>query len=291
MNRLAPYITVLIAAAQAMAQPPTRQAGQIEVGDATIRYVATGRGYPIVFIHGWAQQLEIWDNQAAAFSRDYRVIRYDARGFGGSTGHADATADPDDLRLLLDSLGVQRAHIVGLSRGSGIALRFAVLFPERVMGLVLYGQGPLPGFTPMPRLGLVATFREIATKYGLDSLGKHIAGTEIGWMPPERPDLRDSLLTWWAAYKGRDLFDPRPESGRTRRVTMDDVNGIRAPTLLVHGDHEMPLFQSVADTLLTRLPRARKVVIVNGGHGAHFAQPESFNRELRVFFASLEGRR
>ena len=288
MNRLTICSLLLVAGSQATAQSPRTHAGQVNVGDATINYASTGSGQPIVFIHGWAQQLDIWDNQVAAFSPTYRVVRYDSRGFGRSTGFADATAEVDDLRQLLDSLGVRKAHVVGLSRGSGIALRFAVLFPERVNSLVLYGQGPLPGFTPMPAENLVATFREIAKKYGLDSLGKHIVASPLAWMPPDRPDLRDSILAKWSEYSGRDLLDPKPESGRTRRVTIDDVNGIRLPTLIVHGDHEMPLFQAVADTLLKRIPGSRKVVITNGGHGAHFAQPAQFNRALRDFFASVE---
>ncbi len=68
------------------------------------------------------------------------------------------------------------------------------------------------------------------------------------------------------------------------------MNGIRVPTLIIHGDHEMPLFQLVADTLLRRIPDARKVVITNGGHGAHFAQPQQFNDAMLAFFRSVDSR-
>ena len=275
------------------AQLPARatKTGQIKVGDATIRYESTGTGTPIVFIHGWAQHLGIWDDQVAAFSPQFRVIRYDCRGFGESAGHADPTADPDDLRILLDSLGITRAHVVGLSRGAGIALRVAVLFPDRVDALVLYGVGPIPGFQPIPSGPTpVAQFAEIARRHGLDSAGKAVEASPLSWRPPDRPDLSERFRRDWKTYKGRDLLDPRPPSGRTRVVRLADVDGIRAPTLIVHGDRELPLFQLVADTLARRIPGARKVVIANGGHGAHLAQPTRFNQALRDFFATVHSR-
>jgi pimeloyl-ACP methyl ester carboxylesterase len=264
---------------------PETRTGRLDVGDATIHYASTGSGPAIVFIHGWSQHLGIWDDQATAFSPRYRVIRYDSRGFGESTGHADPTAEPDDLRALLDSLGIARAHVVGLSRGANIALRFAVLFPQRVETVVLYGIGPIPGFRSGP-MGppLRQEFARIARQYGLDSLGKHVRASDLAWRPADRPDITDLYERQWRDYKGRDLLDPRPPSGRTREIRLEDVNGMRVPTLIVHGDHEMPLFRQVADTLVHRLPTAQKVVIADGGHGAHFAQPERFNAALRDFF-------
>jgi 3-oxoadipate enol-lactonase len=90
-----------------------------------------------VFIHGWTQNTSIWDDQVPVFAPKYRVIRYDVRGFGRSTGHADQTANASDLAALLDSLHVQSATLAGLSMGSGIALNFAVNYPQRVRALVL----------------------------------------------------------------------------------------------------------------------------------------------------------
>ncbi|HSA54654.1 MAG TPA: alpha/beta hydrolase [Gemmatimonadaceae bacterium] len=260
------------------------RSGVVTAGDAAINYEIAGAGTPLVLIHGWAQDLTIWDEQVRAFSPRHRVVRYDRRGYGRSTGHADPTADPDDLRILLDSLGIASAAVLGLSAGSRAALNFAVAFPERVSALVLYGQGPVPGYAPMPEgPDPLMVFREIARTHGLDSLGKLVRAHPLAWMPPDKPELQDSLRLGWARYAGRDLLDPRPPSGRVPEARLDQVAAIRAPTLLLHGDHEMPLFQQVADTLVARIPGARKVVITDGGHGAHFAQPERFNAAVLEF--------
>ena len=269
-----------------IAVPGLAQSRTVNVGDAVISYEITGTGEPLVLIHGWAQDMTIWDEQVREFSKQYRVIRYDRRGYGGSSGFADATADPDDLRLLLDSLGIRSVFVLGLSAGSRTALNFTVAFPGRVKALVLYGQAPIPGFTPMaPGPTPVMVFRDIAQKHGLDSAGKALAAHPLSWTPAGRPELKETLRRQWTRYSGRDLLDPRPESGRVPHADLDQVAAIRVPTLVVSGDHELPLFLQVGDTLVRRISRARRVIISDGGHGAHFAQPAQFNRAVLAFLA------
>jgi pimeloyl-ACP methyl ester carboxylesterase len=276
--------------AQVQSAQPTRT-GRVNVGDAMIAYASTGAGQPIVFIHGYAQHLGIWDDQVAAFSPRYRVIRYDVRGFGQSGGHMDPSANPDDLRQLLDGLGIRKAHIVGLSMGANVALRFAVLFPDRVEKLVLYGAPPTPDAPPPTELfQLFSTLPELAKTHGLDTVGKLIMESPLAWMPPDRPELKESLYREWSKYEGRDLLDPRPPSGRTPEINLSQVSRIRVPTLILNGDHEVPSFMAFADTLLKRIPRARRVIITDGGHGAHFAQPDQFNKALRDFFLGVSAR-
>ena len=89
----------------------------------------------------------MWDDQFAALSEHFRVIRYDVRGFGGSVRPERLYSDADDLDGLLDYLKVTKAHIVGLSLGGRIALDFAVAHPTRVNSLVLAGPG-LAGYEP-----------------------------------------------------------------------------------------------------------------------------------------------
>ena len=267
------------------------QSRTVSVGDAAINYEVTGDGSPLVLIHGWAQDLTIWDQQVPEFGRNYRVIRYDRRGYGKSTGEADATADPDDLRILLDSLGIRSAYILGLSAGSRVALNFAVAFPDRVKALVVYGQALLPGFTPAPQGPTpVMILREIAQKHGLDSTGKALMAHQLSWTPPDRPDVRESYRALWTRYSGRDLLDPKPESGRIPHATLDQIAKLRVPTLVISGDHDLPLFLQVGDTLVRRIPGAQRVVIPNAGHGAHFARPAEFNAAVLRFLTDVDRR-
>jgi 3-oxoadipate enol-lactonase len=273
--------------AVAFGTPASAQSRTLNVGDATINYESRGEGTALVLIHGWAQDLTIWSEQVPAFERHYRVIRYDRRGYGKSTGRADATRDPDDLRLLLDSLGVRSAILLGLSAGSRAALNFAVAYPDRVKALVLYGQAVLPGFTPMPEGPTpVVVFREIAQKQGLDSAGRALMAHQLSWIPSDRPDVADRYRALWSTYSGKDLLDPQPESGRVPHANLDQLATLRVPTLVVSGDHDLPVFIAVGDTLVRRIPGAQRLIIGNAGHGAHFARPTQFNDGILQFLQS-----
>jgi 3-oxoadipate enol-lactonase len=266
--------------------------GAVDVGDAVINYELTGQGKTVVFVHGWANTLAIWNNQVPLFSSRFQVLLYDRRGFGASTGFADVSADPDDLRILLDSLGIASAYVIGLSAGSDVATRFAAAFPNRIDALVRVSGPPPPGLSLAAQRPQGPDFLpEIARKYGLDSLGKYVY-SRLVWEPAgstdaERRARADEFWRNWALYSGRDLLDPRPQSGRVPAVPWDRVHELRLPTLLVNGDHDLPLQREVADSLALRLPNARKIVIPDAGHGPHLRQPDHFSKLLIDFFASV----
>lgn len=267
------------------------RSGLMNVGDARLNYEVSGQGQPVVLIHGWALSLATWDDQVPALAPRYRVLRYDLRGYGKSTGHADPSADPDDLRILFDSLGIRSAHVVGLSLGAQAAQNFAVAFPTRVTSLVLYGAGPMPGFPAPPEPSAVELFGELVRKHGMDSLRALFMSSDVVWRPPGRPDVEQWLRKTLAAYEGRDILDPRPPSGRVRDATLDEVSRIRVPTLIIHGDHDFPLVQPLADTLIRRMPNARRLMFNDAGHGVHPVHPQAFNRALIEFFESVDRRR
>ena len=264
----------------------------LNVGDAVISYDVTGRGRPVVFIHGWTHNKSVWDDQVPVFSKRYRVIRYDSRGFGKSTGFADESAEPLDLLILLEALRIDRAYIVGHSRGGGVALRFAAAYPDKVDGLVLYGSAPPADFPYPPDAGglgkLFGSLPGVAKQHGLDSVWKLLLTTDLTWVPPGRTDVSERYRKLWASYSGKDLLDPRPPSGKFPMPNIARLSTLRIPTLVIIGDHEMSFIAAAADTFANRIPNVKKVVIPNAGHGAHFAQPTTFNGALLDFFSEVD---
>ena len=283
----APFIALMPSASAAQIR------GRITLSDASIPYEVQGNGAPVVFIHGWTQNMSIWDEQVPAFAKKYRVIRYDVRGFGRSTGDADNTAAASDLASLLDSLHIQTAAVIGLSMGSDIALNFGVNYPNRVRALVLYGAPPTNDFPVAPAPEFTTLFQslpQIAKKHGLDSLRTTLFASDLAWNPPNRPDISAKFAKAWEGYTARDLTDPKPPSNRVPPTRMSQLNDIRVPVLVIHGDHELPWLRQFDDTLMARLPRAKRVIIANGGHGAHFAQPEEFNHAVLSFLDGVKPR-
>src|SRR5882762_4877846 len=92
----------------------------LEVTDARLRYRDEGAGRAIVLIHGWALDLDMWEPQVGDLSRNFRLIRFDRRGYGLSSGKPSLADDATDVQSLCRHLGVQRAALVGMSQGARI---------------------------------------------------------------------------------------------------------------------------------------------------------------------------
>ena len=284
MRRMILLLAALLLSGGAVAA----QERKLNVGDAVISYDVTGRGRVVVFIHGWTQNKSIWDDQVPVFSKRYRVVRYDSPGYGKSTGFSDESAEPLSLLILLEALRIDHAYIVGLSRGGDVALRFAAAYPQKVDGLVLYGAGHPSVPVPPEVIQLFGSLPGIAKQYGLDSVGKLVLSGDIAWVPPGRNDVTERYRRLWASYAGKDLLDPHPESGLVPMPNTTWLSTLRVPTLVINGDHDLPFIAAAADTFAHRIPNVKKVVIPNGGHGAHFAQPTTFNGALLDFFNEVE---
>ena len=119
----------------------TTSSGYVDNNGARIYYEVEGEGPDLTLIHAGVAHLRMWDAQVAAWSDRYRVIRYDTRGFGRTTCEDVPYSNVDDLRAVLDALGVGQTHLLGLSRGGMIALDFSVAHPDRVRSLVWVAGG------------------------------------------------------------------------------------------------------------------------------------------------------
>lgn len=121
--------------------------GFVEVAGGRIHYASSGRGPPMVLLHGGRLDLGMWDEVVPHLAERFRVLRWDAPGHGTTTVPAQATADTaDELLQLLDRLGLGQVTLVGFSMGAGTATAFAIDHPSRVDRLVLIStSGPPPG--------------------------------------------------------------------------------------------------------------------------------------------------
>jgi pimeloyl-ACP methyl ester carboxylesterase len=233
----------------------------------------------------------MWDDQFEPLAHQYRVVRYDARGFGKSALPAagEPYAHTDDLKALLRHLDIARAFILGLSMGGGIALDFAVAHPETTKALIpvdsrLNGWQPDAEFASY--LGLV---RARAQEAGVQAARD--AWTYSAMFKPalENPTVASRLVQIIADYSGwhwvndNPLRTPDPSAARR-------LDTIRVPTLIVIGEHDVPDCQAIAETLYRRIPDARKVVMARVGHMSNMEAPERFNALVSDFLAAQQRR-
>jgi pimeloyl-ACP methyl ester carboxylesterase len=268
---------------------PGPATGTIETTGARIYYTVAGSGPAVVLIHGWALSLREWDEQIAALAPHYRVVAFDRRGYGRSTGFADPSADPGDIRALLDTLGIRTAVLVGHSAGADVAIRFAAAMPERVEAVVLYGGGEPDSFPvpPPPGPGF-AMARQFARQHGVDSLMRFVESLPQFQPSPRRPAaIAARLDSMIAAYAGTDLLEDHAESGAFPRPRSDAMRRWPLPVLFISGEREGPRWLEVSDSLAHWMPNARRVLIPGGGHGVHFDEPAQFSAALLAFMSEV----
>ncbi len=234
-----------------------------------------GAGPPLLLLHGWTLDRRSWSGQKALADR-FRLILPDRRGFGRSSAPPDVAAEPADLLLLCDRLGLDRPILVGMSQGGRVALEFALRHPERTGGLILQGT-PLGGFLPGPKgddAVPMDAFRQLVREGRIDEMKAlwrrhplmHGAGAE-------------ELL---AAYDGRDLLAPAQPASQLAGV----LGGIEVPALVVTGEDEIAWLQLVADAIAYGLPNARRAHLP-GAHLCNISHPGPYNEMVAAFAAEV----
>jgi pimeloyl-ACP methyl ester carboxylesterase len=263
------------------------QQGFAEVNGTRLYYETAGAGPALVLVHGFSLDARIWDDQFAVFAKRYQVVRYDLRGFGKSalpTG--ERYMDAADLKAVFDHLGIERATLVGLSKGGGIAIDFAVTRPEAVRALVLVDS----------TLGGFRWSKEWEASYApVTAQGQagDIAGAKQLWLahpffqpamanPAVAPRLAQIVMD----YSGWHWQNADPGRG-ARPPAVERLGEVRAPTLVVVGERDLPDLHRTAEAIERGIPNARKVVLPGVGHLPNMESPRQFNEVVLDFLAEV----
>jgi 3-oxoadipate enol-lactonase len=266
----------------------TSETGFLETNGARIYYEVEGSGPAVVLIHAGVANLRMWDDQVPALRDDYRVIRYDTRGYGRTETDAVEFSNRADLAALLDHLGEEAAHVVGVSRAGSIALDFALEYPNRVNRLVVVAGGvggyESPDEAPPETWELPeklweakdwAGLAEWETAYWADGPGQSPHRLD----PAVRARVHDWILTNYQAEKeeGKPIVLDPPANAR--------LGELRAPLLVVLGDIDDAGTSASMRHLAASVPGARLEVFEGAAHMLNMEQPERFNALLREFLA------
>ncbi|MGB7873047.1 MAG: alpha/beta hydrolase, partial [Anaerolineales bacterium] len=125
--------------------------GMANINGAQLCYEVEGTGQPLLLVHAGVADSRMWDSQFEVFSKEYRVIRFDLRGFGRSNMPSGSFSNHEDVRALLDFLGIEMVFLLGISFGGLITLDFTLAYPDYVKALVL-GAPSVSGANPSERI-------------------------------------------------------------------------------------------------------------------------------------------
>lgn len=250
-----------------------------------INYEDTGgTGRPIVLAHGLLMDHEMFARQIDSRKPD-RFITWDAR----CHGQTESTDDPftywdlaDDLKGLLDHLGIERAVIGGMSQGGFIALRFALRYPERVSALILLGTQA--GVEDPEK---VATYRVMLDVWEADGLNDQLAETIAAIILGNDWPGREPWIIKWRQTP-QSLLRQAFETLVGRDDIHDRLGDVKAPTLVIHGTADAAIDIEKAHRLCSDLPDCRQfVAIEGGGHAANLTHPEVVNLAVQKFLDEL----
>lgn len=260
---------------------------------------STGDGVPIVFIHEFAGDFRNWEPQVRFFSRHYRCITFNARGYPPSEVSEDVDQYSqqlavEDVANVLRHCGVRQAHVVGLSMGAYAALNFGIAHPEMTRSVVAAGAGH--GSDPDKRddfLKAIEGLSERVMRMGMASgMSDYLNG-------PTRRRFKEKDPRGFAEFNqqcGEHSVLGSALTGRgcqLRRPTLyelkDKLARLSAPTLVITGDDD-DLCLEPALFLKRTIPDARLWVVPRTTHTVNLEEPEAFNRVVSDFLTDVDRR-
>src|SRR5438270_4912362 len=262
-----------------------------------LHYEETGSGKPLVFVHEFGGDARAWEPQVRYFSRLYRCVAYNARGYPPSDVPEDwnrysQERARDDIRSVLDGLQIERAHVVGLSMGAFATLHFGMHYPDRAFSITVAGGAY--GSHAAHHQQFQADSRANAERIRRDGMAKFVATYGAG---PQRVQLELKDQRSFAEYLAQ--FNEHSALGaantllgvQCRRPSFyelrERLQKMTVPTLLMLGDEEEPALE--ANVFLKRaIPTAGLAVLPKSGHAVNLEEPALFNQLLENFLHQVE---
>lgn len=258
-----------------------------------LRVLVESQGEPVVLLHGHSLDLTVFDDLVPALAdAGFRVIRYDQRGHGRSSSPPGGYRWGDhatDLRVVLEKLNAVPAHVVGLSKGGGIALEAALRFYNLVRSLVLVG--PLVPDYPLPSefwaffKRFSQAIREKGVRQAVQELWLPHPLLRFAWENPRCREKLEAIVFGFPA--GEYLATSKDAPDRQWKLT-ERLHELSCPVLVVRGEHDIPEFCQMADFLLAHTPQAQSLVVAGSGHLVPLEQPEALLSGLLPFLAQVQ---
>jgi pimeloyl-ACP methyl ester carboxylesterase len=257
-------------------------AGRVPVEAGELYYERAGSGFPVVLVHGDLWDGRIWDPQFEAFAAHHDVVRYDRRGHGRSAPPLGRYSEVEDMRTLLEWLGVARCAVVGCSTGAQIAIDFALAYPGVADALV--AVAPVISGRDWDDPGIDVLAAEVRNAVNAGDLRRAIDMELAVWAPLNTDPKADALIRE-VAFDNENVFAIDASLVQPPPPAMDRLGEIDVATLIVVGDHDVEEVHTMADVLAERIPGALKRVIAGADQPVNVRRPEKFNRLVLDFLS------
>jgi non-heme chloroperoxidase len=271
-----------------------RQVKSVRTGAVELHYVESGKGVPVIFVHGSLDDYRLWEPQIDAFAEQYHVIAYSRRyNYPNKNGDIrpdhSAIVEAEDLADLIKKLKLPPAHVVGHSYGAFTALFLALKYPKLVRALVLAEPPVLRWAQDRPQGKFLydtfinGTWKPVGDEFrrgererALRLTLNYFLGEDVFDQIPEaqRNYWMQNIREWHALTTSSDPFPPVPRSR---------VKSIKMPVMMLSGGRTLELLKFVDSELEPLLAKGERVVLPNATHEMWAEQPEESRRAVLAF--------
>lgn len=274
--------TMALACALTLTLAGAARAEMVDVDGGQLYYETCGAGaQTLVLIHDGVVNSASFDDMWPILCREFRVVRYDRRGYGKSPAAKAPYSPQEDLAAVMAAAKMDHASLAGFSFGGGLAVSYAVLHPEQVDRLILSGAA-INGFQPSPAFGKAITHIMLPMIVG--NMDAVVANAEkSGWvMAPGHPDAKAKALALLKASP-QDLGHQRRDPIKPWPSDLPGMRDLHMPTLIMTGDHDIADNQATSGAAQALIPGSRRIVIDDAGHLMQLEHP----REIAELIADF----
>jgi len=271
---------------------------EVHVNDVKLYYEITGEGTPVVFVHEFAGDYSSWELQIRFFTRRYRVVAYNARGYPPSSVPEDPSRYSQDFAVndlagIIDTLGLAPCHVVGLSMGAYATLHLGLSYPQLVRSIVVAGCGY--GSDPEERKSFQLDSQKIANLIESEGMDEFVKVYSAG---PTRIQLKKKNPRAYAEFKQKLLTNSSKglantlrgiQAARTSVYDLDGLETMKVPMLILTGDEDWPCLKPNL-FLKQKIQSAAMSIFPNSGHTLNLEEPELFNKLVQDFLKKVDSR-
>jgi pimeloyl-ACP methyl ester carboxylesterase len=282
IRTFAAIVAIVISAGLGFAQSSSSLSeGFVEVPGAKIFYKDSGgHGVAVVFLHAYTGDADVWEHQIPVFTRaGYRFIAYDRRGYGRTVADANgpSSTGADDLLALVDHLKIEKFHLVGTAGGGFVAIDFAISYPQRLRSFTLLcstGGIQDPDYVEASRRMRPDGFEKMPNSFLELSPSYRFANPEG--------------VARWSEFEAKNRAPEGvrgPAQPYKNPVTLELIEGIRIPTLVIAGDADLYAPPALMRRIADRIKGAQLIAVPEVGHSVWWEAPDKFNRAVLTFIA------
>lgn len=246
------------------------------INETRFRVSVQGEGSAVLLVHGGYTNLTVWDEVVESLTNEFKVIRYDHRGYGKSGIPTVPFYHYEDMKGILDHYKIQRVHIVASSFGAGVAVDFALEYPEYVDKLILAGPA-INGLKYPFRLTLEGMLDYLRVKRKGIDIAAQIFMNKKFWryVVPQDPARKREFEE---QYRSNEQFYQWNPSLQRHLVphAIARLEEIRNPVLIIEPGNDLPFNRKTCDILSQRMAGASKMVMEGCGHYPHLEKPAEF---------------